>query len=184
MYAHCVAAGSCTEPYDTKSYHGPNHYGNSQYADFPVVDVDWYQASAYCSWAGRRLPTEAEWKKAARGTDGRIFPWGNQELRTLANYNQNVGDATKVGSYPAGASPYGAFDMAGNVWEWVADWYSATYYQSSPSRNPTGPSLGQWRGLRGGSYMDDIRRLRSAGRRWLPPDYWEFMFGFRCAVSS
>ena len=145
MYAQCGAAGNCTGPHDTSSHSRSNYYGSSQYADYPVINVDWNQTGVYCRWAGRRLLTEAEWEKAARGTDGRIYPWRNQAPdATLANNNDHVGDTPKVGSYPAGASPNGALDLAGNVSEWVADWYGDTYYQSSPPINPAGPDSGQY----------------------------------------
>jgi formylglycine-generating enzyme required for sulfatase activity len=186
MYARCFAAGSCTAPALTSSSTTrPDYYGNSLYADYPVIHVEWNQANAYCQWAGRQLPTEAQWEKAARGTDGRIYPWGNQAPdATRANFNNNVGDTTKVGSYPAGASPYGALDMAGNVWEFVLDWYSKTYYQQSPSSNPAGPSSGNRYVLRGGSLEDDGGLIRSAFRNNYPP-HWGLPFfrGFRCAAS-
>jgi formylglycine-generating enzyme required for sulfatase activity len=105
-----------------------------------VIEMRWEDANAYCVWAGRSLPTEAQWEKAAKGTDGRIFPWGDENPNeTLLNYNRNVGETTRVGSYEDGKSPYGAYDMAGNVWEWVADKYNKYYYSNSPSENPTGP---------------------------------------------
>ena len=182
MFALCVAAGSCIAPQSTRSYTHASYYGNSQYADYPVVNVNWNQADAYCRWAGRQLPTEAQWEKAARGTDGRIYPWGNQAPdKTLANLNLMVGDTTKVGSYPAGASPYGALDMAGNVYEWIADWFSENYYSSSPASNPPGPTSGISRVIRGGSYGNSPNIERSAARDGRVPVTGGNNFGFRCA---
>jgi eukaryotic-like serine/threonine-protein kinase len=157
LYAKCVAAGACDPLNDISSYSRTSYYGNSQFADYPVIYVNWNMASAYCSWAGRRLPSEAEWEKAARGTDGRLYPWGDQApSSSLVSFAWNQGDTAEVGSYPAGASPYGALDMAGNVWEWVNDWYDENYYESSPSENPQGPSSGDDRGLRGGSWYGGV----------------------------
>jgi len=183
MYGKCEAAGGCTPPLDRSSATRTYYYGNSQYRNYPMINVDWNQAAAYCQWAGRRLPTEAEWEKAARGTDGRSYPWGEGTDCDKANYGGCNGDTRAVGQYPGGASPYTALDMAGNVWEWVNDWYGADYYSQSPDRNPSGPSSGEYRVLRGGSWYDSVNIVRRASRNWYYPVNRFYIIGFRCASS-
>jgi formylglycine-generating enzyme required for sulfatase activity len=166
---------------------------------YPVTQISWNDANTYCAWVGRRLPTEAEWEKAARGPDGRRFPWGSSPLAgDLLNssdvnlpivwadktFNDNYRQLAPVGSYPAGMSPYGLLDMAGNVWEWVADWYAATYYATSPDLNPAGPPAGTNRVARGGSWAYVEQGVRSANRDFHPPEFRSDNSGFRCAVSA
>jgi formylglycine-generating enzyme required for sulfatase activity len=185
QYYRCVEAGACSLPRNQK-------YNSPEYLDHPVVDVSWFDAKAFCEWndPNGRLPTEAEWEKAARGTDGRIYPWGEEIDCSLANYygkdNGNdycVGDTTPVGSYLDGVSPYGTYDMAGNVWEWVNDWYDVDYYGISPESNPLGPEDGDEKVLRGGSWGYRTDLVRSAFRGRDGPTYTVSDVGFRCASS-
>jgi len=194
-YALCVADnGTCTRPGSTASLSRSDYYENPLYAGFPVIHVNWNQAAAYCAWAGRRLPSEAEWEKAARGPEGRIFPWGQALDGSLANYcdinctngwkdtnfDDGYVDTAPAGDYPAGASVYGVLDMAGNVYEWVADWYGP--YSRTMQENPVGPASGLEHIIRGGSWGDDSAHIRAATRSHINiPDYATDFIGFRCA---
>jgi eukaryotic-like serine/threonine-protein kinase len=195
MYAICVDEGLCSPPTDVKSNSRDVYYGNPAFANYPVLFVDREAAESYCAWAGRRLPTEAEWEKAARGDGGPIYPWGDFLGSDLANYcdqsctynwrDPAVDDGQRevgpVGAYPAGASPYGILDMAGNVYEWVADWYAADYYGRGFDSDPAGPATGSEAMLRGGSWYDIDRFIRSANRLSIRPTTTADNIGIRCA---
>lgn len=212
QYALCVTDKACIPPLNLKSPMRSTYYSDPEFVNYPVIHVEWAMAKNYCEWAGRRLPTEAEWEKAARSEQGFIYPWGNDAPNdNLLNYDSTVRDTTEVGKYPDGKSIYGAYDMAGNVWEWTNDWYGENYYPNSPSSNPLGPDLGDFGGrtLRGGSWYFEEGSLRSIFRfgvipvdvlvrsdlrSWLVPVYADTSIygkpplglgtvGFRCAQS-
>lgn len=207
MYAKCIVAKLCSVPipdgfsvtfFDSDSDSGQMFFRylaeqsdffdqlatNPEFFSQPVTSLFWENANAYCHWAGRRLPTEAEWEKAARGVDGRTYPWGEKIDCTKANFFSCVDNPSRIGSYEAGQSPYGVYDMAGNAMEWVADWYGKTYYQDSPYENPLGPESGLYRVFRGSSWGSDIVATRSANRPGLIAHIPTDFIGFRCALSE
>ncbi len=190
-YRACVADSGCELPKNTRYYIQPNH------PDHPVVYVTWEMANAYCEWRDARLPTEAEWEKAARGTNSFNYPWGTLFQRNALNYceqnceyswadplgNDGYTMTAPVGSYEYGISPYGAYDMAGNVAEWVFDWYADDYYRNSDRDNPSGPESGLYRVLRGGSWYNKALDVQTFNRSSLRPNVGYNYTGFRCAAS-
>lgn len=200
-YKRCVDAGVCSGPKKTHKVNRWYNYNAPGRSEHPINGVNWYQANDYCVWAGKRLPTEAEWEKAARGEDDRMYPWGDEAPScafAVMDDGRGVGcgkDHTwVVGSKPEGVSPYGAHNMSGNVWEWTADWYDPGYYDLSPSSDPTGPdspiepsgepTQGPGRVGRGGSWFDFGTSQRASARGHFTPDSAHFFLGFRCVKST
>ena len=193
QYRRCVEAGVCTLPSERHSvmiFNETPYFDNPRRQDYPVVHVSWADADTYCRWAGKQLPTEAEWEKAARGVDGRTYPWGNEwDPGKLNSWNDGWSHhgLMDVGRYPEGASPYGTLDMAGNVWEWVADWYDEDYYSHSPYRNPAGYSSADpvLKVMRGGSAFNTSEwNVRCAFRGRLDPNRTLGDLGFRCVSAA
>lgn len=184
QYRACVNGGSCVPPKVRAAFDDP------QLDQHPVTDVTWMQGRTYCQWVGKRLPTEAEWEKAARGIDGRRYPWGNsdeviQKSRlTLTDGKPSANGVEPVGMASVSVSPYGVVGMIGVVSEWVKDWYAEDFYRTSPSRDPQGPLRGTFRVLRGGSWTERPLELRAGYRGWDEMTYWGPTLGFRCANDA
>lgn len=196
QYRRCVQAGACPPPLQNDAVTYEDYYGNAMFDDYPVVWVPWAAADAYCRWAGRQLPSEAQWEKAARGTEGALFPWGNSRPSAStantcdlmcpygwadAGVDDGYAGPAPVEAFAAGISPNGALNMAGNVWEWTATFYDAAYYEAAPAENPTGPASGEEYLMRGGSWQDRAEFMRAAGRNretQFPENLYNV--GFRC----
>lgn len=182
MYLRCMMMGECSPPAVDSAL---PKLEDSEVADLPVVGLRWDQAERYCHFVGGILPTEAQWEKTARGPEGDIYPWGNAEPNCeLLNFNECLGKTSPVIDYQAGASPYDVLDMAGNVFEWVADWYQVDYYAESPFDNPLGPEFGEVRSVRGSAFNTGPDQVSSALRYFLAPDEYRADLGFRCVVTN
>ncbi len=181
MYSLCVATGNCAAPAQEL---GTPVYNNPDYADYPVVGVTWDMAANYCQWAQGQLPSEAQWEKAARGANGAKYPWGDDNPGCdLLNILGCLGHTSGVTDYPSGASSYGLLDMAGNVFQWVNDFYDENYYTSMPAQNPTGPTAGDSHSIRGSSFESEAAQTASGVRHFGGPAYHSRDLGFRCVVN-
>jgi len=178
LYLECAEAGGCPTG-------GGKYLRNPFWAEHPVMDVTWYEAQNYCEWRGGSLPTEAQWEKAARDNDQRKFPWGNEPVTCdRARFTECGWMTDPVGSHPAGASPYGVEDMAGNAWEWVYDWYQDDYYLESPYENPTGPERDTgYKTERGGAWFYEASLMTAIWRNQAPDVAHYLYVGFRCAAA-
>ena len=185
QYTACVADGACTPPWAYHSETHPDYYEGETFQQYPIQAITWRQAEAYCAWVGGRLPTEAEWEKAARGTDQRMYPWGDDAPDcTKANFDRCLNDPNQVGAYPAGVSPYGLYDMAGNVWEWTADYYDSEAYATHTLQDPQGPASGTHRVIRGGSWStSDITQQTTYRYPSDPSSAWNSV-GIRCVMDN
>ena len=204
QYLKCVDAGSCEAAAQNNAiFAGAEYYTNPEFEKYPIINVTWYKARAYCEWAGKRLPTEAEWEKAARGTDGRKYTWGNDPVSSdVANlcdkfctarypnpkFNDGFKETAPVGSFPKGASPYGVMDMAGNVWEWTSSIPALYPYVATDGREADQDVAydSKWpeRVWRGGTWTNGYSWLRASLRYRSVANYWNNNLGFRCAASE
>ena len=184
FYKACVEAKACQPVRNKGSAIHSYYYDNSDFETFPVLFVEWKMAQTYCQWRSARLPTEAEWEKAARGGTNLTYPWGDTPDCNLANYGNCLGDTSSTTIYALGQSRYGSYNMAGNVWEWVSDWYAADYYRGSPQDDPQGPETGKEKVLRGGSWNDNDTEIRSVNCEAKNPAYSSNAIGFRCAKDA
>ena len=190
QYQECVEAGVCRAPRSEASKTRESYFSNPDYALYPVIFITYDDAKGYCEWAGKRLPSEAEWEMAARSATDSLYPWGNEapDCSVANSYNDTnlsacAGDTTMVGSYQAGATADGVMDMAGNVWEWVADYYSVDYYANSPFEDPQGPESGVEYVVRGAGWTGKLRTLKNNYRAYDLPFYSGNDLGFRCAIN-
>jgi formylglycine-generating enzyme required for sulfatase activity len=202
QYAMCVEEGECDPPNRRGATLYQSYYGEPAFEDYPVIFVSWFQAQAFCAWRGGRLPTEAEWERAAsfdvQQGIRHIYPWGDEFDGELLNFcdvncpdadrditfDDGFGDTAPVGSYPEGRSPINIFDVSGNVMEWVSDWYDSDYYQFSTDTNPQGPLEGEFKALRGGSWLSSMDEARTTGRSSYHPTVSRANLGFRCAMTA
>lgn len=184
---HEVSHGNYMEFVKTNKVKKPLFWNNPNFNNEkqPVVGISWKEAQSYCTWKGGRLPTEAEWEKASRGKRSVDYPWGNEPPdSTKLNFNQEIKKTTPIGSYEAGKSDYGVYDLAGNVSEWIYDWHLAEFYLFSPKRNPTGPKKGQYKVIRGGNWRNNPEDVKMVYRNATIPSIRKKTLGFRCAQSK